>query len=43
MKDDRKYISGNDADKLQDNILVAVESENSDNDYSVNVLSFKNN
>ena len=43
FKDDRKYILSNDVDKLQDNLLKIVENESKDDDYSVNVMSSKNN
>ena len=41
LKDDRKYISSNNDDKLQDNFLKIVESESKDDDYSVKNLSLK--
>ena len=41
LKDDRKYISSNNDDKLQDNFLKIVESESKDDDYSVKILSLK--
>ena len=41
MKDDSKYVSSNDDDKLQDSFLKIVENENKYNDCSVNCLSLK--
>ena len=35
MKDDRKYISSNDVDKLQNNLLTIYGNESKDDDYSV--------
>ena len=35
LKDDRKYISSNDVDKLQNNLLTIYGNESKDDDYSV--------
>ena len=42
LKDDRKYISSNNVDKLQDNFIKIVEYETKDGVYYMNVLSLEN-
>ena len=42
LKYDRKYISSNDVNKLQDSFRKSVEKESKEYDYSVNVLLSKN-
>ena len=41
LKNDRKYISSKEDEKLQHNFIKMIANEIKDNDYSVNVLSLR--